>query len=66
MDLVAARRAGISFFTHKCSEGSTFKDRAVQQGLERARAARIPVLGAYHVLWPGKPIEQARDLLQPR
>ena len=31
-----------------------------KQGLERARAARIPVLGAYHVLWPGKPREQAR------
>ncbi len=60
MDLVAARRAGISFFTHKCSEGSTFRTAQYRQGLERARAARIPVLGAYHVLWPGKPIEQAR------
>jgi GH25 family lysozyme M1 (1,4-beta-N-acetylmuramidase) len=60
MDLVAARRAGIAFFTHKCTEGSTFKTTQYRQGLERARAARIPVLGAYHVLWPGKPIEQAR------
>jgi len=60
MDLVAARRAGIAFFTHKCTEGSTFKTAQYRQGLERARAARIPVLGAYHVLWPGKPIEQAR------
>ena len=60
MNFNAARKAGISFFTHKCTEGSTFKTRQYQQGLRRARAAGIPVLGAYHVLWPGKPLEQAR------
>ncbi|MGH8666974.1 MAG: GH25 family lysozyme, partial [Burkholderiales bacterium] len=60
MDFGATRRAGISFFTHKCTEGSTFKTAEYRQGLRRARAAGIPVLGAYHVLWPGKPIEQAR------
>ena len=31
-----------------------------KEGLERAREAGIPVLGAYHVLWPGNPIEEAR------
>ena len=60
MDLVAAKKAGISFFTHKCSEGHTFKVAEYKKGLERARAARIPVLGAYHVLWPGNPIKEAR------
>ena len=60
MDLVAAKKAGISFFTHKCSEGHTFKVAEYKRGLERARAARIPVLGAYHVLWPGNPIKEAR------
>jgi GH25 family lysozyme M1 (1,4-beta-N-acetylmuramidase) len=60
VDLAAAKRDGISFFTHKCSEGSTYKDPYFKQALERARAAGIPVMGAYHVLWPGNPIEEAR------
>jgi GH25 family lysozyme M1 (1,4-beta-N-acetylmuramidase) len=60
MDLVAAKKAGISFFTHKCSEGHTFKVAEYKRGVDRARAARIPVLGAYHVLWPGNPIKEAR------
>ena len=37
MDLVAAKKAGISFFTHKCSEGHTFKVVEYKKGLERAR-----------------------------
>jgi GH25 family lysozyme M1 (1,4-beta-N-acetylmuramidase) len=61
MDLVAARKDGISFFTHKCSEGHTFKVAEYKRGLERARAARIPVLGAYHVLWPGSPGNPIRE-----
>jgi hypothetical protein len=60
MDLAAARKDGIAFFTHKCSEGHTFQAVEYTKGLERARAARIPVLGAYHVLWPGNPVKEAR------
>jgi hypothetical protein len=60
MQLAAARKDGISFFTHKCTEGTTFETVQYKAGLHRARAAGIPVLGAYHVLWPGKPIQQAR------
>ncbi|GAA4476306.1 hypothetical protein GCM10023094_15860 [Rhodococcus olei] len=52
MDLTAVQRDGISFFTHKASEGTTFKDPFYQEALERARGAGIPVLGAYHFLWP--------------
>jgi Glycosyl hydrolases family 25 len=60
MDLTAAKKDGISFFTHKCSEGHTFQAAEYAKGLQRARAARIPVLGAYHVLWPGNPVKEAR------
>lgn len=62
MDLKAARDAGISFFTHKASEGDSFKEVHLKAGLDRARAAGIPVLGAYHVLWPGNdPKGDARE-----
>lgn len=53
MDLAAARRDGISFFTHKTTEGSDWPAVNYQTALERARAAGIPVLGGYHFLWPG-------------
>ncbi|PSR67063.1 hypothetical protein C8258_17740 [Nocardia sp. MDA0666] len=52
MNLVAARRDGISFFTHKSTEGSDWRAAHFQDALERARGAEIPVLGAYHFLWP--------------
>lgn len=61
MDLVAARKAGISFFTHKASEGTTFKEPHLKAGLGRARKAGVPVLGAYHLLWPGDPLDDARE-----
>ncbi|MFG2053166.1 GH25 family lysozyme [Micromonospora sp. NPDC048930] len=60
MDLKAARAAGISFFTHKVSEGSDWLDSHYKEAMERARAARIPVVGAYHVLYPGDAKSQAR------
>lgn len=53
MNLVAAQRDGISFFTHKSTEGSDWRATHYQEALERARGAGIPVLGAYHFLWPG-------------
>ncbi|GAA4728968.1 GH25 family lysozyme [Phytohabitans rumicis] len=60
MNMGAARAAGISFFTHKASEGVTFKDKHYKEALNRARAARIPVLGAYHVLHPGDAKREAK------
>lgn len=55
MDLNSARAAGISFFTHKATEGGDWTDPYYRNGLERARAAGIPVLGCYHYLWPDPP-----------
>jgi GH25 family lysozyme M1 (1,4-beta-N-acetylmuramidase) len=60
MDLHAARAAGISFFTHKASEGMDFLDRHYKEAMNRAWAARIPVVGAYHVLHPGDAKREAK------
>lgn len=50
MDLAAAARDGISFFTHKATEGGSTRHRYYGEALRRARDAGIPVLGAYHVV----------------
>jgi hypothetical protein len=50
MDLGAARAAGIDFFTHKATEGTGTRHRHYGEALERARAAGVPFLGAYHVV----------------
>jgi GH25 family lysozyme M1 (1,4-beta-N-acetylmuramidase) len=55
MDLASARQAGISFFTHKATEGGDWEDRYYKKALDRARRAGIPVLGSYHYLWPDPP-----------
>ena len=55
MDLASARQAGISFFTHKATEGDDWKDRYYKKALDRARRAGITVLGSYHYLWPDPP-----------
>jgi GH25 family lysozyme M1 (1,4-beta-N-acetylmuramidase) len=55
MDLTSARADGISFFTHKATEGGDWKDPHYKEALERARKAGIPVLGSYHYLWPDPP-----------
>lgn len=54
VDLEAARKSGISLFTHKVSEGKSGWFRAVHAGeaFKRADAAKIPVVGGYHVLHP--------------
>jgi GH25 family lysozyme M1 (1,4-beta-N-acetylmuramidase) len=62
MDLAAAAADGIVFFTHKASEGTSYRDRHFGEGISRARAAGIPFLGAYHVVrTPGN----ARRLSRP-
>jgi hypothetical protein len=50
MDLGAAARAGIAFFTFKATEGTGVRHFHLADSLNRARAAGIEVLGAYHVL----------------
>jgi hypothetical protein len=49
LDLAAARAAGIVLFTHKATEGTTIRDAYLGESLTAARAAGIPVLGAYVV-----------------
>lgn len=50
MDLAAAARDGISWFTHKATEATNVRHENLGTMLNRARAAGIPVLGAYHVV----------------
>jgi hypothetical protein len=49
MDLVAARADGISFFTHKATEGTTTRHVHYGEAIRRARAAGVPVVGAYGI-----------------
>jgi hypothetical protein len=53
MDLGAARRDGIDFFTHKLTEGATWRAVHAQTALTRARTAGVPFLGGYHVVRSG-------------
>jgi hypothetical protein len=53
MDLAAAKRDGISVFTHKATEGTSTKHKHYGEALSRARAAGIPYLGAYLVARSG-------------
>lgn len=53
MDLAAARAAGISFFTHKATEGTSVRHVHYGEALRRARAAAMPFTGAYHVVRSG-------------
>lgn len=50
MDLNAARRDGIDFFTHKATESTNVKHKHYADALNRAKSAGIPFLGAYHVV----------------
>jgi GH25 family lysozyme M1 (1,4-beta-N-acetylmuramidase) len=50
MDLSAAARDGILFFTHKATEATSTRHTHYGEALRRARDAGIPVLGAYHVV----------------
>lgn len=50
MDIAAAARDGISFFTYKATEGTHTQHRNYGEAMRRARDANIQVLGAYHVV----------------
>lgn len=53
MDLGAAYRDGIRFFTHKATESTDVQHVHYGDAMNRARAAGIPFLGAYHVVRSG-------------
>lgn len=56
MDLDAAFRDGIRLFTCKATEGVSYRDPNFGAAINRAHAAGIPVLGAYHVVHTTPPI----------
>jgi hypothetical protein len=57
MDLVAAKNDGITFFTHKATEGTSIRHVHFAEAVRRARAAGVAVVGAYGV--PRTPSSQA-------
>jgi GH25 family lysozyme M1 (1,4-beta-N-acetylmuramidase) len=63
MDLKAARQNGISFFTHKASEGASLKDSKFVLAMQRAMRAGIPFIGAYHVVRSGSIQPQVNNYL---
>jgi hypothetical protein len=50
MDLGAAVRDGITFFSHKATEGTRTQHVHYREALERARSAGMPFVGAYIVV----------------
>lgn len=52
-DLDAMFGAGIDAIIAKSSEGTTFLDPYFKTNMNKAKMIGFPVLGAYHVLWPG-------------
>lgn len=65
MDLVSAKAAGVRFFTHKATEGTSVHHSHYGEALQRARDAGIGLLGAYIVPRTGPtPAAQVDYLLQ--
>jgi GH25 family lysozyme M1 (1,4-beta-N-acetylmuramidase) len=63
MDLTAAARDGIQLFTHKATESTGIKHLRYGEALNRARAAGIELLGAYHVVRSTDVSAQVRHFL---
>lgn len=63
MDLVAAKAAGISFMTHKIGEGTDYTDAKFATFYKRAKAAGLPLIGAYYVNHNGNQNAQADRFL---
>ena len=59
VNLARAVGEGIQCVTHKVSEGRSYTDPRAGAVLARARAAGVPLLGGYHVLRRGAPVDQA-------
>jgi Glycosyl hydrolases family 25 len=53
MNLAAAKADGMTFFTHKATEGTSTKHVHTGDALQRARAAGFEFIGAYHVVRSG-------------
>src|SRR5690348_8246051 len=59
-------RAGVKFLYLKASEGLTFRDPDYGANVVKARAARVPVVGAYHFARPDlktDPVAEAERFL---
>lgn len=63
MDIEAAVRDGIQFFTCKATEGTTGRDTYTGTSLARARSAGLEVMGAYHVVRTANIKAQVDNLL---
>jgi GH25 family lysozyme M1 (1,4-beta-N-acetylmuramidase) len=63
MDLAAARADGIDFFTHKATESTNTQHIHYGEVMNRARAAGVPFLGAYHVVRTGDIMAQVTYFL---
>lgn len=50
MDIAAAKADGITWFTHKATEGTGTAHKHLRDAMNRGRAAGIEFLGAYHVV----------------
>lgn len=61
MDLGAARRDGVVFFTHKATENTNVKHLHFGEAMARARDAGVPFLGAYHVVRSPRNAQQELD-----
>lgn len=59
MDLAVSRADGIDFFVHKAGEGGNYADPYFAEGIRRAVAAGLPLLGAYYVNYGGDEAVQA-------
>lgn len=53
MDIAAAARDGIEFFTHKATESTNVQHKHFGEAVARARDAGIRAIGAYHVVRSG-------------
>lgn len=61
MDLVAAKNAGVQFFTHKATESTNVKHVHYGEALNRAKSAGIEFLGAYIVPRSGPSVDAQVD-----
>lgn len=59
VDLSDAKKAGISFVTHKATEGTTYRDSQLPAFITQAVEVGMPVVGTYHAMHPGNVQAQA-------
>jgi GH25 family lysozyme M1 (1,4-beta-N-acetylmuramidase) len=59
MNLAAAKTDGMTFFSHKIGEGSSYTDPRFSAGVARARDTGFEFIGAYYVLHSSNPSGQA-------